>query len=172
MNKLYLVIAFLVAPAFAARAHPEVEVCLVAQVEQVEGAWVPRRGVRIYQQPDGSFRGVLIKEGSEQSTFGGSQDFTDALRSALDNIPADIADWNVEFDSTLKREFDRGSIPVILDGWMMELRVTTPRASVQLMRFNAGSYVVHLGERSEPFARLKRLLDTIALELGREQMVM
>lgn len=170
MRKLYLFLALFAVPAFAERAQKGVEVCRVAEIRHVEGELLPQRGIRIYRSPDGSLYGVVIKNGCEQFEFGGNADFTDAVNSALDGIPGDVTDWNVEFDSTLERAFRGGKIPLILDGWKNEIRVSTPAAKVNLARYNAVNYVAHLGEHSAPLGKLKRLLDVIALALGRELM--
>ena len=173
MKKILLSLLLIVNVAFAERVDKGVEVCLVARIAVLDGRKIPQQGVRIFQQRDGVFYGVVIKNGYDQYEFDGDSDFCKAMTTALAELPTDVRDWNAYIDEALGRVAKKtGTALGVLDGWMAEIRVVTPAVKIDLVRDNAGVYVLYLGDFDPKVAKLKRLLDTIALGLGRDHMAL
>jgi hypothetical protein len=173
MNKILLSLLLIVNLAFAERVDKGIEVCLVAHIVVVDGKKIPQRGVRVFQQRDGTFYGDVIKNGYDQYEFDGDSSFSKAMASALAELPADIRDWNAYIDDALGRAAQKtGTLFGVLDGWTAEIRVATPTVKIDLVRENAGAYVLLLGDLDPKISKLKRLLDTIALGLGRDHMAL
>ena len=173
MMKILLSLLLIVNLALAERVDKGVEVCLVARIAVLDGKKIPQQGVRIFQQRAGSFYGVVIKNGYDQYEFDGDSSFSKAMASALAELPADVRDWNAYIDEALGRAAQKtGTLFGVLDGWTSEIRVGTPTVKIDFVRENAGAYVLFLGDLDPKIAKLKRLLDTIALGLGRDHMAL
>ena len=145
----------------------------MAHVEKLDGKWIPQRGVRIYRASSGDLFGVVIKNGYEQFEFGGGSEFTRDISEALAALPRDVQDWDAHIHAAVaKIKNETGNGLGVVDGWYSEVRVNDGAVQFDSVVLNIGPHVDFIGDRDPKIKKLRRLLDLIALELGREQMAL
>ena len=153
----------------AAKGKPAREVCLIADIEVVEGKIIPQRGIRILQRGEDEFYGEYI--GTRNYTFGGGTDFTQHLVTALKRLPDDQLDWNVYLADSLERVEKRtGQFLAVLDGGDTIIKVDFGKCKLQIMGANSTSRLMYLRPYDKKLATIGDLIDAIALEIGREEM--
>jgi hypothetical protein len=170
--KIQLIVCLISAlNVLAAPALPHKEVCQIVEIERVEGRFIPQRGVRIYQLDDGSLVGEYVQYG--ERPFGGSSEFNARIKAALRQIPADVSDWNRYLeDCRVRIEKMRGRKLMVLDGWMTRIVVNFEGRKIDIAGYNCGAHVIDLAPDDKRLAALARLLDAVAIEVGRQKMAL